>query len=76
MLAVIPRCFEQKLGLCLAAICDAGPHAAWRQTRHGNGLMLAQRRRRCANNSLTLGQRLEFDRRDDRWREQNAHTQN
>ena len=25
-----------KAGLMLAAICDAGPYSAWRQTRHGN----------------------------------------
>ena len=38
-------------------------------------LMLAQRRRRWANNSPTLGQRLVFDRLHDRRREQNAQTQ-
>ena len=31
--------------------------------------MLAQRRRRGANNSPTLGQRLVFDRLQDEWRE-------
>ena len=28
-----------KAGLMLAAVCDAGPHSAWRQTRHDNPIM-------------------------------------
>ena len=55
MLAVQGQCFEPKLGYCLPTLCDAGPHSAWRQTRHGNynGLMLAQ-----TNIASALGERL------------------
>ena len=28
--------FESMLGLCWPDAWDAGPHSAWRQTRHGN----------------------------------------
>ena len=40
-----------------------------RGVKHDTGLMLAQRRRRWANNSPALGQRLVFDRLHDRRRE-------
>ena len=39
MLAIPAWCFESKLGKCWAAVCDAGPHSVWRQTRHGNPIL-------------------------------------
>ena len=46
LMLAVPACWWYRLDAlnqswvkCWPSICDAGPHSAWRQTRHGNPIL-------------------------------------